>query len=74
VSAEDRVRYWRDRALRSEQETSFYKRDHDLLLEWFNERISRERRLEERCTFLYGEALARGATREDLAADQEVAA
>ena len=33
---------------------------------WAHEAFEEQRRLAERCTFLYGEAMKRGATRQDL--------
>lgn len=67
MSAEDRVRYWRDRARTAERLEQWEKENADHQLKWFNERISRERMLMDRCTYLYGLAATLGATPEQLA-------
>ncbi len=67
MSAEDRVEYWKRRAHQAETLLRFEEDDRAHLLNWFTERISRERELSDRCTFLYGVARSLGASPADLA-------
>lgn len=66
MSAQDRVDHWRMRARLAERQVALAEKDYQHLLEWFNERVSRERHLSDRCTYLYGLAVQLGATTEQL--------
>ncbi len=66
MSTEDRLRYWQVRARQAERLLKFEEDDRAHLLNWFNERISREHELSDRCAYLYGVARSLGATDNDL--------
>ena len=55
--------YGRECELRSQVEHNEHTRA------WANRAFDEQRRLSDRCTFLYGEAMARGATAADLVGD-----
>jgi hypothetical protein len=67
MSAEDRVEYWKRRCHVAERCLGYEKDHNEHTREWANNAFRQERRLAARCTFLYGVALAHGATREELA-------
>lgn len=67
MSAADRLTYWQRRARDAEREALYVKVEMERQREWMQHCFDEERRLRDRCTFLYGEAMARGATRDELA-------
>lgn len=67
MSADDRVRYWQRRARDAEWRILSLVREAKHTREWALEAFAEQRRLSERCTFLYGEATRLGATAEQLA-------
>lgn len=70
MSCEDRLVYWKRRARDAEWRIQAIEREMEHNREWARDAFAEQRRLAERCTFLYGEAMQRGASREDLS--QEV--
>lgn len=67
MSAEDRLRYWQRRARDAERELQWAKRDNEHTTQWAQRAFDEQRRLGDRLTFVYGVAVAHGATHEDLA-------
>jgi hypothetical protein len=66
VSDEDRVTYWKRRARDAERCLEFEK-EHDVRTrEWAHRAFDDQRRLSDRCTYLYGLAVKHGATDEEL--------
>lgn len=66
MTIEQRLAYWRQRARDAERVQGYIEAEMESFQRWMTHCFERERHLSDRCTFLYGEAMARGATREDL--------
>jgi hypothetical protein len=62
----DRLTYWQQRARDAERLKAYTEAEMERQREWMQHCFDEERRLRDRCTFLYGEAMARGATHEEL--------
>lgn len=66
MSAEDRVAYWKRRCSVAENELEWAKRDMAHSRQWAENCHGYERRLSDRCTYLYGLAARHGATDAEL--------
>lgn len=66
MSAADRVVYWQRRARDAEWRIHAAERDSTRSQEWAREILTEERRLWDRCTYLYGLAARFGASDEEL--------
>lgn len=66
VSAEDRVKCWQRRARDAEHVKEYVEAEMESQRRWMTHCFDEERRLRDRCGFLYGEAMRLGATREQL--------
>jgi hypothetical protein len=66
VSAADRVLYWQRRARDAERMLEFEKQETEHTRQWAVRAFDEQRRLSDRLTFVYGQAIAFGATAEDL--------
>lgn len=66
MSVEDRVAYWQRRTRQAENELEWAKRDMTHTTEWAHNAFAEERRLRDRCTYLYGLAAKHGATDDEL--------
>jgi len=66
MSETDRLAYWKRRARDAERRLEFEKEHNESTTRWAHRAFDEQNRLADRCTFLYGEAMARGATHEDL--------
>lgn len=66
MSAEDRLAYWKRRARDAERRLEFEVERSEHTREWAQDAFKEERRLADRCTFLYGMAIKHGATPDSL--------
>lgn len=63
----DQVEHWRRRAYIAEGQVAWAERDREHLLKWMESHFEEERRTRDRLTFVYGVAVAHGATSKELA-------
>ena len=62
-----RLAYWQRRARDAERRLEFEKEHNERTTEWARNAFTQERKLADRCTFLYGKAIEHGATPDELA-------
>ena len=62
----DRLTYWQRRARDAEHRIKFAEEHAEHTRRWALEAFAEQRRLGDRCTFLYGKAIEHGATHEEL--------
>lgn len=66
MSIEQRLAYWQRRARDAERMKDYIEAEMESQRRWMTGCFNEERRLRERCTFLYGVAMQHGATRDEL--------
>ena len=66
--SDQRLDYWKRRARDAERRLEFEQEHNARTTEWAQNAFTRERRLADRCTFLYGMAIQHGATTDSLRA------
>ena len=66
MSAEDRLDYWKRRARDAERQLDFEKEHNERTHQWALNAFDHERKLSDRCTYLYGLAAKHGATDDEL--------
>ena len=68
MTAPDRLVYWQRRARNAERIKAYTEAEMEANRRWMQHCFDEERRLAKRCEFLYGVAMAHGATHEELRA------
>jgi hypothetical protein len=66
VSVENRLAYWKRRARDAERQLGFEQEHNENTRQWALQAFADQRRISDRCTYLYGLAVKHGATDEEL--------